>query len=422
MRASRWVRVCLVILMGVLGPVLTAQSDPYDILLKGGHVLDPKNGVDGVRDVAIRDGRIAAVAPSLSDTDARTTLDISGLYVTPGLIDLHFHAFAGTENGSITAGLSSIYPDHVTFGSCVTTVVDVGSSGWRRFEDFRRTVIDRASARVLAMINIAGSAMVDYDLEQNPLDLDPEKTGEMAKKHSDVVVGIKSAHWRAPNFLSVEKAIEAAEIAGVPVMVDFGYFLPERPYEQLVLEILRPGDMSTHFYRWPAPLLDENEKVRSYLHKARKRGVKFDVGHGSGSFHFRNAEPAVRQGFWPDSISTDWHRGSNHGAMMDMTNVMSKFLAMGVPLDEVIRRSTTNPASQVNHPELGQIAVGAEADLAVLRLDRGQFGFLDVGRGRIDGAERLGCEVTVRAGRVVFDYNGHAGTAWREADIKYPAR
>ena len=415
-------RFSMIAVVLVLGSALHAQSDRYDILLRGGHVLDPKNGVDAVRDVAIRDGRIVAVAANLPATDAKRTLDVAGLYVTPGLIDLHYHAFAGTENGSITAGLSSIFPDHVTFGSCVTTVVDVGSSGWRRFEDFRRTVIDRARTRVFAMINIAGTGMIDYDLEQHPLDLDPAKTGKMAKKHSDVVVGIKSAHWRAPNFLSVEKAIEAAEIADVPVMVDFGYFLPERPYEQLVLEILRPGDISTHFYRWPAPLLDENEKVRPYLHKARERGVKFDVGHGGGSFHFRNAEPAVRQGFWPDSISTYWHRGSNHGAMIDMVSLMSKFLAMGVPLDEVVQRSTTNPASQVKHPELGQIAVGAEADLAVLRLDRGQFGFLDTRRGRIEGSERLGCEVTVRAGRVVFDYNGRAGTPWREANIKYPTR
>ena len=406
----------------LLGSALQAQSDQFDLLLKGGHVLDPKNGVDAVRDVAIRDGRIVAVAESLSGTNARRTLDIAGLYVTPGLIDSHFHAFAGTENGSITAGLSSIFPDHVTFGSCVTTVVDVGSAGWRRFEDFRRTVIDRARTRVYAMINIAGSAMVDYDLEQNPLDLDAKKTGEMAQKHADVVVGIKSAHWRAPTFLSVERAIEAAEIADIPVMVDFGYFLPERPYEQMVLEILRPGDISTHFYRWPAPLLDERGKVRPYLYKARERGVKFDVGHGSGSFHFRNAEPAVRQGFWPDSISTDWHRGSNNGAMIDMTSLMSKFLAMGVPLDEVIRRSTTNPASQVGHPELGQIAVGAEADLAVLRLDRGKFGFLDARSGRIEGNERLGCEVTVRAGRIVFDFNGRAGAPWHDANIRYPTR
>jgi len=416
-------RFFAVALLLTLGSLAHAQSNQYDILLKGGHVLDPKNDLDAIRDVAVRNGRIAAIGENLSGANARRTIDVSGLYVTPGLIDIHYHAFVGTENNSITAGLSSIFPDHVTFGSCVTTVVDVGSSGWRRFEDFRRTVIDKARTRVFAMINIAGTGMIDYDLEQHPLDLDAKKTGEMAKKHSDVVVGIKSAHWRPPTFLSVERAIEAAEIADIPIMVDFGYFLPERPYEQMVLELLRPGDISTHFYRWPAPLLDENEKVRPYLYKARERGVKFDVGHGSGSFHFRNAEPAVKQGFWPDSISTDWHRGSNNGAMIDMVSLMSKFLAMGVPLDEVIRRSTTNPASQVKHPELGQLAVGAEADLAVLRLDRGKFGFLDATRrGRIEGTERLGCEVTVRAGRVVFDYNGRTGEPWRDADIRYPTR
>ena len=249
--------------------MLAAQSPEYDLLLKGGHVLDPKNGVDAIRDLAIADGRIAAIEPEIPSSKAKKTLDAEGLYVTPGLIDSHFHAFAGTENSSITAGLSSIFPDHVTFGSCVTTVVDVGSSGWRRFEDFRREVIDRARTRVLAMINIAGMGMVDYDLEQNPLDLEPDKTAEMATKHSDVVVGIKSAHWRAPNFLSVRKAVEAGTLAGIPVMVDFGYFLAARPYQKMVLEILRPGDISTHMYRWPSPLLDENEKLRPYLLKAR---------------------------------------------------------------------------------------------------------------------------------------------------------
>jgi dihydroorotase len=415
-------RPCGFLAFLVLSSVLAAQSPEYDLLLKGGHILDPKNGVDAVRDLAIADGRIAAIEPEIPSSKAKKTLDAGGLYVTPGLIDSHFHAFAGTENSSITAGLSSIFPDHVTFGSCVTTVVDVGSSGWRRFEDFRREVIDRARTRVLAMINISGMAMVDYDLEQNPLDLEPDKTAEMAKKHSDVVVGIKSAHWRAPNFLSVRKAVEAGTLAGIPVMVDFGYFLAARPYQKMVLEILRPGDISTHMYRWPSPLLDENEKLRPYLLEARARGVKFDVGHGSGSFHFRNAEPAVRQGFWPDSISTDWHRGSNNGAMIDMTTMMSKFLALGVPLAEVVRQSTANPASQVNHPELGQIGVGAEADIALLRLDEGKFGYLDARGGRIEGSQRLGCEMTIRAGRVVFDFNGRAGLPWREAKIKYPTR
>ena len=174
--------------------------------------------------------------------------------------------------------------------------------------------------------------------------------------------------------------------------------------------------------RWPAPLLDDHEKLLHYLAAARQRGVKFDVGHGAGSFHFRNAEPAVRQGFWPDSISTDLHAGSINGALIDMLNVMSKFLAMGVPLKEVIRESTTNPATQIKRPQLGQIAAGAEADVAVLRLEKGRFGFVDVKGGRIEGVQRLGCEMTVRAGKIVFDSNGRAGTPWREAKIDYPTR
>ena len=192
--------------------------------------------------------------------------------------------------------------------------------------------------------------MPNYDVEQNPADMDPKTTAEMAIKHKNVVVGIKSAHWRAPDFLSVEKAVEAGTLAGIPVMVDFGYFLPERPYQAMVTEKLRPGDISTHFYRWPAPLLDDHGKVAGYLHQARKRGVKFDVGHGGGSFHFRLAEPMVAQGFWPDSISTDIHVGSINGAMMDMLNVMSEVPCPG----RAAERSDPYVHHQPGHP--GQAA------------------------------------------------------------------
>ncbi len=224
---------------------------------------------------------------------------------------------------------------------------------------------------------------------------------------------IKTAHYRQPTFLAVERAVEAGNLTNLPVMVDFGYFFPERPYQTMVLDKLRPGDISTHFYRWPAPLLDKNEKLLPYLAVARKRGVKFDVGHGGGSFHFRNAEPAIRQGFWPDSISTDMHSVSANGAMVDMLNVMSKILALGVPLKEVIRESTTNPAMEIRRPQLGHIAVGAEADIAVLRLEHGKFGFVDCVGGRIEGGQRLGCEMTLRSGKIVYDLNGRAGVPWR---------
>jgi dihydroorotase len=399
-----------------------AQTPQYDLLLKGGHVIDPKNNIDEPRDVAIRDGRIAAVAPALAASSARKTIDVSGLYVTPGLIDIHAHVFVQTAPGTVYAEESSVLPDHAVFRTAVTTVVDAGTTGWRSFPDLKRRIIDHSRTRVLAMLNIVGTGMMNNEVEQNPVDMEPEKTAALAKQYPGVIVGIKSAHWRQPTFTSVEKAVEAGRLADLPVMVDFGSFLPQRPYQQMVLELLRPGDMSTHFYRVPAPLLDENEKMLPYLATARKRGVKFDVGHGSGSFYFKQAEPLVKQGFWPDSISTDLHGGSINGAMIDMLNVMSKFLALGVPLKEVIRESTTNPATQVKHPELGQIAPGAEADVAVLRLDKGDFGFVDVRGGRITGTQRLGCEMTIRAGRVVFDFNGRAGAPWRTAPLRYPEK
>ena len=401
---------------------LLAQAPQYDLLLKGGRVIDPKNNVDDVRDVAIRGDRIAAVASDLPASSARRTIDVSGLYVTPGLVDIHVHVFTQSAPGTVYESDSSVIPDHATFRTAVTTVVDAGTTGWRSFADLRRRIIERSRTRVLAMLNIVGTGMMNNEVEQNPVDMEPEKTAAVAKQHADVIVGIKSAHWRQPTFTSVERALEAGRLANVPVMVDFGSFLPERPYQQMVLELLRPGDISTHFYRVPAPLLDENEKILPYLATARKRGVKFDVGHGGGSFYFKQAEPLIKQGFWPDSISTDLHGGSINGAMIDMLNVMSKFLALGVPLKEVIRQSTTNPATQVKRPELGQIAVGAEADVAVLRLENGQFGFVDVRGGRITGNQRLGCEMTIRAGQIVFDFNGRAGSPWRKAPITYPAK
>lgn len=414
------VLLALVVLPGAAG---SAHAQPaYDMLLKGGHVIDPRNGIDGVMDVAVADGRIAAVRAGIAPADARQVVDVSGLYVTPGLIDLHVHVFATTGMRGAWAGDNSVLPDGFSFRSGVTTMVDAGSSGWRNFEDFRRTVIDRSRTRVLAMLNIVGLGMLTDVPEQNVFDMDAKATAEMAAKHRDVVVGVKSAHYQGPEWVSVDRAIEAGTTAGIPVMVDFGYFREERPFYRLVTERLRPGDMATHMFRGPVPYIGTDGTLLDYLTQARSRGVLFDVGHGGGSFVFRTMVPTVQQGFYPDTISTDLHTGSMNGAMMDMITTMSKFLVAGMPLQAVIRASTDAPARAIQRPELGHLSVGAEADVAVLRVLEGDFGYADGARGTLQAKRRLLCELTLREGRVAWDYNARAGTDYRTMSPTYGVR
>ena len=272
------------------------------------------------------------------------------------------------------------------------------------------------------MLNIVGLGMLTDVPEQNTHDMDPKATAEMARKHKDVVVGIKSAHYQGPEWVSVERAVEAGTIANIPVMVDFGYFLVERPFFRLVTEKLRPGDMATHMYRAPVPYVDKNGKLLKYLEAARQRGVKFDVGHGGGSFVFRNAAPSVQQGFYPDSISTDLHTGSMNGGMMDMATTMSKMLVLGVPLKEVIRGSTINPAVNIKHPELGHLSIGAVADVAVFNLMTGKFAYADAASGRAEGTQRLFCELTLKGGKVVWDWNARTAQDFRKLGDRYGMR
>ena len=414
----RWLPL---LVLAVCGGCLLAQPR-YDLLLRGGHVIDPRNSRDAVMDVAIEGGRIAAVAASIDPSTARKTIDVRGLYVSPGLVDLHTHVFHTTGMPGAWAGDNSVAPDALSFRAGCTTMVDAGSSGWRNFEIFKFTVIDRARTRVLALINIAGLGMMTDVAEQVPHDFQPEEVAKLAAKYKDVVVGVKSAHYQLPDWQSVDKAVEAGRKAGIPVMVDFGYFLPERPFWQLVLEHLRPGDMPTHCFRGPVPWIDGNGKVYDYLRKARERGVQFDVGHGGGSFTFRNAVPAVKQGFYPDTISTDLHTGSMNGGMIDMPTTMSKFLAMGMPLADVIRASTWKSAENIKHPELGHLTVGAVADVAVWKLEKGEFGFADAAGGRLTGNQRLLCELTLREGQIAWDWNARAGTDYQTLGPTYGIR
>jgi dihydroorotase len=387
----------------------------YDLLLKGGHVIDARNDIDGPRDVAIQDGRIAAVAESIDSSQAKQVVDVAGLYVAPGLVDIHVHVYTGTGMKGAYSGDNSVYPDGFSFRSGVTTMVDVGGSGWRNFPDFKQRVIDRAQTRVLAMLNIVGQGMGGGAIEQNLDDMDADATAKMAKQYPDTVVGVKTAHYEGPEWDPVERAIAAGAKANIPIMVDFGIFRQERPFEELVTKKLRPGDIYTHTYLGRVPLLDAENKPRPYLFEAQKRGVKFDVGHGGGSFWWFQAVAAVKGGFIADSISTDLHIGSMNAGMKNMANVMSKFLALDVPLKDVVRKSTWEPAQQIKRTDLGHLSVGAVADVAVLRLDTGDFGFLDVRGARKKGTQLLVCELTLRDGRVMWDLNGRAGTPWEQA-------
>ena len=394
---------------------MTKTMQPcYNLLLKDGHVIDPKNDVNQVMDVAIVDGKIARVAKNIPSTEAEKVVDVHGLYVTPGLVDMHVHAYAGTGQRNAYCGDNSLYPDGFNFRTGVTTVLDVGSSGWRNFPDFKDRVIDRVKTRVFALLNIVGHGMGGGPIEQNTADMEPEVTAKVAEQYPDIVVGIKTAHYGGPDWIAVDRAVAAGKLTKLPTMIDFGSFPPERPFQELVLEHLYPGDISTHMYTAPIPMFDEKGKLLPYLMEARNRGIKFDLGHGGGSFVWSQAIPAIEQGWVPDAISTDLHVTSMNAGMKDMATTMSKILNQGVSLFDVVKMSTIDPALIINRPEYGHLSVDAKADVAVLKLKEGEFGFMDVRKALFVGNQKLECELTLLDGNVEWDLNGRAGVDWRE--------
>ncbi len=396
----------------LLTAALLSQEPAYDLVLKGGHVIDPRNNIDRNLDVAVLNGKIALLAPDIPAASGRKVANVAGLYVTPGIVDIHVHAYTGTGNKNLT-GDSSLYPDPLSFRSGVTTVVDAGSSGWRNFPDFRERVISRAKTRVLAFLNVVGSGMTG---KENG-DIDGEAAVAMAEQQADVIVGFKTAHFSGEGWQSVDAALLASKAASLPVMVDFGLLTPERNLTTLLGDKLRSGDIYTHCFSGHRDEVVDG-KVNPAMWTGRKRGVFFDVGHGAGSFFWHIAVPAMEQKFVPDSISSDLHTGSMNSGFKDMANLMSKFLNMGMSLAEVIRRSTWNPAQEIRRNDFGHLTVGAEADIAVFGLERGKFGFLDSAGARRDGDRRLVAELTVRKGVVQWDLNGRAAVDWRS--FQYP--
>lgn len=400
------------------------NTDRHEILLKGGHVIDPKNGRDSVADVALAGGRVAAVGADLNPALADRVVDVSGLYVTPGIIDMHVHVYHTRAPEGDPEGLSVVADAH-TFRSGVTTAVDTGTAGARQIRHFKQTVIDRAKTRILAYVNIVDQGMLG-DFEQDPRTFDAELAAAAVEAYPEICLGIKTAHYWTHEpyddlhtpWAAVDQAIRAAELCGKPVMYDF-WPRPERPYEDLVLKKARPSDIHTHVFAQQFMTIDDAGKVKPFMREARARGVRFDLGHGAGSFWFRNGARAIADGFPPDTISTDLHTHNVHGVVVDMQTTMSKMLNLGLSVQDVIARSTANVAVSLNRPELGHLSVGACADVAVFTVQSGRFGFIDCGRAKIIGDRRFECQLTIRGGQIVYDIGGLSAPEWTAAPPAY---
>jgi dihydroorotase len=385
-------------------------AQKYDLVLRGGRVLDPANGVDAAVDVAISGTRIAAVQFRIEPAEARRSVDVSGLYVVPGLIDLHAHVFGYP---------GALRPDDTALIAGTTTVVDAGGSGWRTFDTLRRSVAERSQTRVLALINIVGAGMVGESAESNTEDMDSAKTAEAIQRNRDLIVGIKTAHFGGKGWIAIDRAVGAGRLAGVPVMVDDKIFTNTgRTTREKVLDHLRPGDIHTHMYNdRQVEVVDRfNGRVQPYMHEARRRGVLFDLGHGGGSFLWPVASRAMSQGFAPDTISTDLHASSIFIQQSDMPNCMSKMMLLGMSLADAVLRSTVNPAKAIaRYPEIGTLGTGSVADVAVLELQSGVFAFKDSWGAKRLGTKRLECALTIRNGKLVFDRDGRGFPLWTTA-------
>lgn len=404
-KLSKSTFIVIVLLLNISASVHLGHAQEVDLLLKGGHVIDAKNHINAKMDVAITDGKIIEVAASIPENNARKVIDVTGLFVTPGLIDPHTHVFVGSNSG-FADGFSSVSPDDFTLKAGITTVVDAGTSGWRNFPVFKENVIDRSKTRVLAFLNIAGSGMTGFPSEEDMNDMDARMTALVIEQFPDNIVGIKIGHYRGADWTPFNRALEAGRQASVPLFVEC--HLPLLPLED-ILERLRPGDIHSHTFCTASDrtcILDDQGRIRPYVMAAREKGVRFDLGHGGAMFHFDIAIPAMEQGLLPDSFGSDLHRFSMNAGMKDMLNIMSKYLNMGMALEDVIFRATWNTAQSIQRDDLGHLSEGAVADIAVLKVSTGEFGFIDAKGQKISGDRKLEAELTLREGQIVWDLNG----------------
>lgn len=383
-----------------------AHAQQYDLVLKNGHIIDPKNKIDAIGDIAIKDGKVAKIASGIPDNSSKKIINATGLYIAPGFIDIHTHVFVGSKPETFADGSYSVSPDDFTLRNGITTVVDAGTSGWRNFQVFKNQVIDKSKTRILAFLNIAGSGMTGSPYEQDMNDMDAYITSLMAKKYPEVVVGIKIGHFEGNNWAPFERALEAGRLSNTPLFVEC--HLPQFSLEDQ-LKKMRPGDIITHSFEKVTermPVTDDQGNVRSFVLDAKKRGVLFDLGHGGAGFWYSIAIPAMKNGLPPNTFGTDLHRFSINAGMKDMLNVMSKYMAMGMKLNDVIQTATWNAAKAIKHDELGNLSEGAVADIAVFRIRDGKFGYVDAGGNAIEGKQKLEAELTLRAGNVMWDLNG----------------
>jgi len=409
------------LLAGLYLPIHSSRAQEIDLLLKGGHLIDPKNGIDSKMDVGIKNGKIFKIAADIPANASKKTVNVNGLYVTPGIIDIHTHVFAGTQDPGFTGfeianGFGSVVPDDFTFRAGVTTIVDAGSSGWRNFNVFKKQTIDHSETRVLAFISIAGYGMLGTVHAQDITDMNPVATAFVMNEYPNHIVGIKAHHYRGHDFTPVDRAVAAGNMTKKPIIVDFGGSTPRLSIEELFMKHMRPGDIFTHTFAYSLPgresVVDENSKLKPFVLEAQKSGRIFDVGHGGGAFRWHVANASIKQGFIPNTISTDLYRASRNAGMKDMANVMSKFLALGLSVQDIILRSTWNPAMVIQRPELGHLSLGAEADIAVFNVREGNFGFMDARGLTMNGNKKFEAELTLRAGKIVWDLNGISGQQW----------
>ncbi|MEE2773675.1 MAG: amidohydrolase/deacetylase family metallohydrolase [Pseudomonadota bacterium] len=362
----------------------------FDLLLKGGHVIDPAEDIDQKLDVAFSNGKISKIANDIPKSKAKKVIDISNSILTPGLIDLHTHVYwGGTSLG--------IDPDKYCISSGLTTIIDTGSAGPGNFSGFRKHIIEKSRFRILVFLHISHAGIFAFSKDvmvgesENIRMMDPRSAIQVIKENQDLIVGVKVRLGKRTSGINgitpLKFAMEVAQECNLPIMAHIDEAPPS--YSDLVKE-LRPGDILTHCFR-PSPNgpLGQNGDILCEVLKARDRGILFDVGHGMGSFSFKTARKMLDKGFYPDTISSDIHALCLDGPVFDQLTTLSKFVALGLPFREVIRASTENASRALRMKELGSLKVGKLADASILKLKEGSFEYFDVTGEKLIGNKKI---------------------------------